>query len=338
MIVWPIPIKSGKYLNWYYDLIENAKKRTFPEGEYSESHHILPKSLGGSNKKSNIVQLYAREHYIAHILLYKIQLDSKNKGKMAFALLYMAHGSKFPKRLKRTYKVNSKIYELARKANGEAMLNKVVSESTRQKIREANARTKEIRSQKLSGENNGFYGKKHTAETLKQLSESSSKYWTEENREKKSISAKKLWENLEFKNKMIESRLTSEGWLNRDWKAICKKSGETKKKNGFKNSEEAKRKMSQTRRDKLATGEIVPWNKGKKVGVFRTTESLKKGAKKAAETRKKNGTQVSMKGEKNPFYGKKHTPETLEKIRATKEAKKAAGWVYERASKTIKKD
>ena len=39
---------------------------------YKEAHHIVPKCLGGSNEHDNLVDLTAREHYIAHILLAKI--------------------------------------------------------------------------------------------------------------------------------------------------------------------------------------------------------------------------------------------------------------------------
>jgi hypothetical protein len=38
--------------------------------EYSETHHILPKCLGGKDK-NNLVKLTAKEHYIAHALLTK---------------------------------------------------------------------------------------------------------------------------------------------------------------------------------------------------------------------------------------------------------------------------
>lgn len=54
----------------YDKLILRAKLRN-TINEYTEKHHILMKSLGGSNKKSNIVELTAREHYICHVLLYK---------------------------------------------------------------------------------------------------------------------------------------------------------------------------------------------------------------------------------------------------------------------------
>lgn len=39
---------------------------------YKEKHHIVPKCLGGSDDKKNIVKLTPREHFIAHQLLVKI--------------------------------------------------------------------------------------------------------------------------------------------------------------------------------------------------------------------------------------------------------------------------
>lgn len=54
-----------------YNSIINRRKETPIEG-YSERHHIVPRSLGGSNDKSNIVKLSAREHFICHWLLVKI--------------------------------------------------------------------------------------------------------------------------------------------------------------------------------------------------------------------------------------------------------------------------
>lgn len=38
---------------------------------YTETHHILPRCLGGDNSKDNLVKLTAREHFIAHLLLTK---------------------------------------------------------------------------------------------------------------------------------------------------------------------------------------------------------------------------------------------------------------------------
>lgn len=70
-------------------------------GVYTEVHHIIPRSVGGSNAKSNLVTLTAREHLIAHKLLKKIFLmkygrSSDEYRKMVTALFFMVnvhHGS-----------------------------------------------------------------------------------------------------------------------------------------------------------------------------------------------------------------------------------------------------
>lgn len=51
---------------------------------YSETHHIIPKSLGGSNNKDNLIRLSASDHFFAHRLLARI-----HKGKMIFAFNMM---------------------------------------------------------------------------------------------------------------------------------------------------------------------------------------------------------------------------------------------------------
>ena len=50
----------------YDKFIESRKHRVLPEGTYTETHHILPKSLGGLNEDCNLIELTAREHFIAH--------------------------------------------------------------------------------------------------------------------------------------------------------------------------------------------------------------------------------------------------------------------------------
>ncbi len=68
------------YRHIYMIIITKAKeemasgKRRKGNGEYYESHHILPKSLFPlwKDRKSNLVLLTAREHYFCHKLLVKI--------------------------------------------------------------------------------------------------------------------------------------------------------------------------------------------------------------------------------------------------------------------------
>lgn len=58
------------YAKHYTYLINKAKTRII--SDKTESHHIVPKCIGGSDEPTNLVDLTLREHYIAHILLAKI--------------------------------------------------------------------------------------------------------------------------------------------------------------------------------------------------------------------------------------------------------------------------
>lgn len=61
------------YVENYYNLVDYARrqKRKKDGKEYYEEHHIIPRSLGGTNKKTNLVLFTPREHFLAHYLLYK---------------------------------------------------------------------------------------------------------------------------------------------------------------------------------------------------------------------------------------------------------------------------
>lgn len=90
------------YLKHYEQLCSTRKLlcRSKSDGVYYEKHHIIPKSLGGTNDNDNLVLLTAREHYIAHLLLY---YHYKTIGgdpfrKMAFALVSMASNKLSPDR------------------------------------------------------------------------------------------------------------------------------------------------------------------------------------------------------------------------------------------------
>lgn len=55
------------YKKIHDSIIERAKVRDI--SGYTENHHIVPKCLGGDNKKENLVRLTAKEHWIIHQLL-----------------------------------------------------------------------------------------------------------------------------------------------------------------------------------------------------------------------------------------------------------------------------
>lgn len=77
------------YAAVYNQLVKHAKSRIAPN-EYCERHHILPKSLGGKDVADNLVLLTAREHYVAHRLLWKIYKNRQMA--LAFTLLARNNG------------------------------------------------------------------------------------------------------------------------------------------------------------------------------------------------------------------------------------------------------
>lgn len=58
------------YLKIYNQILE--RRQVSPYLGYTETHHIIPTCEGGSDTPENKVNLSGREHFIAHLLLYKI--------------------------------------------------------------------------------------------------------------------------------------------------------------------------------------------------------------------------------------------------------------------------
>jgi hypothetical protein len=140
---------DNKYTRWYYSIVNRAATRDV--SGYSEKHHIIPKSFGGSNKKSNLVKLTAREHYICHLLLTKMVVGIY-RGKMIYALSLIKPKSKHNSRLYENLKIEGNILR------SKLMSGRVVSDETRQ-------RQSLSRKGKYTGCNNSFYGKTHSAES-----------------------------------------------------------------------------------------------------------------------------------------------------------------------------
>lgn len=137
-------------------IIVRAQIRNKISGSYYERHHIIPKACGGSNKKDNLVFLTAKEHYLVHWLLYKINPIPK----LAYAWRRMcSRGSKY-----HAGRTTSRYYEASRKAfvkaHSETMTGRKLSDEHRTKI-----------SKSKMGEKNPMFGKKHTEEHKQYLSE-----------------------------------------------------------------------------------------------------------------------------------------------------------------------
>jgi hypothetical protein len=120
------------YQGIYNQIIERAQTRQL-EG-YKEKHHIIPKCLGGSNDKENLVELTAREHFLCHRLLCEIH---PKESKLWYALWMMCNGSGDKKRYipsSRIYENIKNIYSVIRK---KYMTGKKHSDESKQKMRNA---------------------------------------------------------------------------------------------------------------------------------------------------------------------------------------------------------
>ena len=103
------------YKKIYDDIIIKAKKENRARGNvYYESHHILPRSMGGDNSKENLVLLTGREHFICHYLLTKF-ITGSDKYKLSLAFMSMKRSSDNQIRY-----FNSVLYESKRKEVSEA--------------------------------------------------------------------------------------------------------------------------------------------------------------------------------------------------------------------------
>ena len=78
------------YKKVYDQFIADRMSKPVPNG-YTERHHILPRSLGGTDDYTNIIRLLPDEHLFAHILLAKIY-----GGKMWAAAAWMVFASNGP--------------------------------------------------------------------------------------------------------------------------------------------------------------------------------------------------------------------------------------------------
>ena len=136
----------------YYKLVETRRllDRSRNNDGTLEQHHIIPRSLGGSDLDDNLVLLTPREHFIAHWLLYKMHVG-QNKAKMAYAFFRMCSNNTNQKRL-----ITARQYDIAKTAmqnsckgiNHPRYSKKLWSDEQKQAI-----------SDRQMGEKNTMYGK-----------------------------------------------------------------------------------------------------------------------------------------------------------------------------------
>jgi hypothetical protein len=96
----------NKYQTWYQNITDRARGRKLDC--YTEKHHIIPRSLGGTDDADNIVSLTAREHFICHWLLVKMN-SGEDRAKMIYALRMMRAEKSGQQRYKT--KITARVYE-----------------------------------------------------------------------------------------------------------------------------------------------------------------------------------------------------------------------------------
>jgi hypothetical protein len=106
---------DNKYTTWYYKIVDRARDRLI-DG-YVEKHHIIPKSLGGTDDKSNLVVLSAREHYLCHLLLTKMT-KGLQKRSMCHAVWNIINQKRS---YQHRHRVSSRMYEIIKRDNAKAL-------------------------------------------------------------------------------------------------------------------------------------------------------------------------------------------------------------------------
>jgi hypothetical protein len=97
---------NTKYTKLYYQIITPTLNREL--NTYKELHHIIPRSLGGTDEKDNLTYLTAREHFICHWLLVKMT-EGQARSKMIYALQGMRAQNNSQQRYET--KITSRVYE-----------------------------------------------------------------------------------------------------------------------------------------------------------------------------------------------------------------------------------
>jgi hypothetical protein len=123
----------NKYEKWYNQITSRGQTRV--TDQRTESHHIIPKCLGGSNDSDNLTNVTLREHFICHWLLTKIH-QGKHRHQMLKALWMMRAENQNQTRY--NSKITSRVYA---------------------KLKEEYS---VLQSQRVSGENNPMWGKTHS--------------------------------------------------------------------------------------------------------------------------------------------------------------------------------
>ena len=192
------------FIKTYNELVSSRKYRgldkTKLEGYY-EVHHILPRSLGGTDDIENLVLFTSREHIIAHLLLTRVYPDNL-KVMRASIMMTLKDGKRFSPRIIASLRESYSLMQLKRNKELREKYGYVLSKETRDKM--SKSRTGHFTSEETKIKiSESEKGKIVNDITRKKLSDSYND--TAERREKLSAAAKKSMEDNNIRSKISSS-------------------------------------------------------------------------------------------------------------------------------------
>lgn len=223
----------SKYEKWYAAITNKARERTI-EG-YTERHHILPRSLGGTDNLDNLVELTAREHFICHWLLTKMT-EGEDRYKMLNALRMMRAEKHGQQRYDTT--ITARVYESIKKEYAQ------------------------LQSERYRGANNPMYGRAHTDDARRAISEKNTGKKLTEEQIARQIAAQTGRKRAPFNNEW-KKKLSDAGKGEKNSRFGATLTDETRRKigdriRGRKQSAEEKARRSQANRGKVREKRLCP--------------------------------------------------------------------------------
>ena len=139
------------FISEYFEIIGNRLLNPLPVEVKGERHHIFPKSIGGSNNKSNIVKLTLKEHYRCHELLVEMFRDNDENA--------------FQRMLYAWNQMRGRVKDLDNPSEAYAKLKRAFSEICSERMHKQVPWNKGVK-----GTGGGFKGKHHSDEAKKKIS------------------------------------------------------------------------------------------------------------------------------------------------------------------------
>ena len=138
-----------KYLKWYFNIINKRRVELLDKSSNTDRHHVYPKFIFGKNL--DLVRLTIREHILCHILLWKHfrKLGKIKETKSSWYTVCMTLGCAESK---------NRYFEKSVKKLANIIFEK-----------------REELSECFTGKNNPFFGKTHSEESRKKISEAGMK-------------------------------------------------------------------------------------------------------------------------------------------------------------------